>query len=319
MMLHSTVFHRGEHVDHQNLLPFAAGCPFCGSERRKTLLNLQMDPQIELMRCESCFCCSASRIPTDACLSKYYAKYYEDLATSQDGRRVTNHDLTGLATHIFEMFFSAQRAGRFTMQRPLSILDFGGGDGSLALEVAHRVLALVGGYAAVTVIDFNSVVREIADPRISTCRYPDLGSLPAGGKFDLVIASSVLEHLPFPRPTLELLLSIVSPDGHFYARTPYVQPVLSAAAALGKSIDFTFPGHIHDMGQAFWEQFLSGQKEFNLVVSRPSLVETKLSLNPIRTIAAHALKAPWHLLAGVGRRWPFVGGWEVGVQRVRAT
>lgn len=89
---------------------------------------------------------------------------------------------------------------------------------------------------------------------------------------------------------------------------------MKLARIFGVKLDFTYPGHIHDLGQAFWEHYFSANQKdtFNLLVSQPSIVETTLSLNFIRTVAAHALKSPWYILR---KHYPLVGGWEILAQR----
>lgn len=155
------------------------------------------------------------------------------------------------------------------------ILDFGGGDGALSGAIARKV----GGLS----------------------RVVDYGDSVPGGTWDLVIASAVLEHIPHPRPVLERLLAATG--GVFYARTPWVLPL-----ARCMPLDLTYPGHVHDMGQGFWDRLpdVVGWRG-TVITSQPSLVETDLRGAPLRTIAAHVLKSPTRLW----RRWPLVGGWEV--------
>ncbi len=131
----------------------------------------------------------------------------------------------------------------------------------------------------------------------------------------MVLASAVLEHIPYPVKSLEQLLSQTHAGGIFYARTPYMVPLRRLFHALGKTVDFTFPAHIHDMGSAFWDQMLVTlklQDQFEILISRPSMVETSFRQSPLRTLIAYCMKAPWFLL---GNRWGLVGGWEVFIRR----
>jgi hypothetical protein len=101
-----------------------------------------------------------------------------------------------------------------------------------------------------------------------------------------------------------------------YARTPFVLPL----AKLIPVVDIMYPGHVHDMGSAFWGRFVATfGLPARLVSSRPSLVETTFARAPARTIAAHLLKAPAVLEQAVLGRdhmplWSFVGGWEAVIQ-----
>ncbi len=112
------------------------------------------------------------------------------------------------------------------------------------------------------------------------------------------------------------LLSALRPGGLFYARTPAVAPMLRVLQRVGLPTDFTYPAHVHDMGEAYWCNILrllpAEFRDYSVVWSRPSIVETTLRKNALRTVAAHVLKAPWHIL---GTRYQFVGGWEVLISR----
>ena len=52
-------------------------CPFCGSKNRKAKLTIQNTPEVHLLKCNDCHACSASKMPTQATLEKYYSSYYD--------------------------------------------------------------------------------------------------------------------------------------------------------------------------------------------------------------------------------------------------
>jgi hypothetical protein len=103
--------------------------------------------------------------------------------------------------------------------------------------------------------------------------------------------------------------------GIFYARTPYMLPMMKAFRLIGVNLDFTYPGHIHDLGQAFWENYFTTEQsdEFQVLASSPSIVATTFGKHFLRTVAAYSLKAPWYLL---GKSYKFVGGWEIFAQKI---
>jgi hypothetical protein len=87
------------------------------------------------------------------------------------------------------------------------------------------------------------------------------------------------------------------------------------AGTFGQKLDFTFPAHLHDFGQHFWENVLKivpEGDEFEILHSAPSLVETDFRTHPWHTLAAHLAKAPWRIF---GRRYTLVGGWEIVFRR----
>ena len=92
-------------------------------------------------------------------------------------------------------------------------------------------------------------------------------------------------------------------------------PIIHLSKFLGVNWDFTFPAHIYDLGQDFWESLFNDKitKEyFTILRSTPSIVETSFRNHFWRTLFAYALKAPWYVL---GKRYTLVGGWEVLVRK----
>jgi hypothetical protein len=79
---------------------------------------------------------------------------------------------------------------------------------------------------------------------------------------------------------------------------------------------FSYPYHFHNMGQTFWESILTVlglQSEFELLWSKPALVERSFRRHFLPALASHVLKAPWYVL---GRLYGLIGGWEVFIRRV---
>jgi SAM-dependent methyltransferase len=243
-------------------------------------------------------------MPTEETLRRYYARYYEQL----DGT-FTFKEPMAFARHIMNV------AGSFLKDKSISILDFGGGGGDLSKAIAGLILANGSSNIEIDLVDYNCDLSRTQTTGVIVRPHEALNDVKRS-QFDLVLASAILEHIPFPRPTLIDLLSRVKPGGLFYARTPNVSLILRAFEFFRLPYDFTFPGHLHDLGQAFWERVPQSLENevgaLRIIASRPSVVETSLVRNPIRTLAAYALKAPWLLL---GSSYRAVGGWEVVIQR----
>ncbi|MEY4231712.1 MAG: hypothetical protein RLZZ362_2561 [Actinomycetota bacterium] len=264
----------------------------------RAIHTLQGDPEVVLMSCGRCRATSVSRLPTSTALDDYYGSYYDDARVDA----VTTDDPARIARRI-----ASYAAGN----SDVDLLDFGGGDGSIGVEVLKRLG--VGG--SVTVVDYDHRRSATTPAGVRLTHASELGDVE--GTFDLVVASAVIEHLPHPSVALQDLLAKVSIGGVFYARTPFVVPVTRAAGRVGVHIDFTFPAHLFDLGPDFWgglTSWIPSFGDFDVIASRPSPVETGLRSHPTRTVASTLMKLPWWVLR---ERWPFVGGWELAARRVR--
>lgn len=291
----TTPYHAGKHLREEELAPADDTCPSCGNaEPRRSVHRIQDEPLVELLSCPVCGLSSASRMPTPAALDAYYGQYYG----TGDDDQITFSGVDRFADHI----------ARHCPDGAARILDFGGGDGAVALALAKR-LAERGASPEILLVDYAKPRPDAAFPISNVAELED-----ASGAYDVVIASAILEHVPNVGDALRKLWALGAPGAVFYARTPYWAPILRVAP----SIDLTFPGHVHDMGPAFWNRFLDTlELSGELLVSRPSIVETTFGQAPVRTLAAYLLKAPSHLECRLRPGnwktplWGFVGGWEV--------
>jgi hypothetical protein len=195
----------------------------------------------------------------------------------------------------------------------IRILDYGGGDGSLAKAIANLIISRAGGNcrAQIDLVDYEAP-GWLSDSRIIVRGHKDLDDIE--GYYDLILASAVLEHVPQVNGVIRRLAALARPGAYFYARTPFMIPL---ARLMGK-FDLTYPAHVHDMGSSFWNRFVQTfGLNADLLVSRPSLVETAFREAPTRTLAAFIMKLPSHLELALRRPrpvdpvWTFVGGWEV--------
>lgn len=303
-MVQAAVFHQSRHLVIADLYDATERCPVClGKAERRSIVRLQDAPVVDLLECPKCRACSASFMPRPEVLQDYYANYYKS-----GGERNTCPN---------SIRFAARIAAHTSLPRTsanIRILDFGGGDGALAWKVAEHLLRKHQAAIEIDLVDYEEPSRRTTD-RIRIQGYRTLEEVQ--GLYDLVIASAVLEHIPEVHPVLRQLFTLTRPGGYFYARTPYVVPF----ARMFRKLDFTFPGHVHDFGSAFWSRVA---KTFKLssrcVISGPSLVETTLASHPGRTVVAALLKAPARMeqwLSPRGREdrwWNWVGGWEIMLQ-----
>lgn len=303
----ATRFQKSVHLPESDLLPVSKYCPFCRNTDRVKIGVIQDNPEVAILTCANCRGSSVDRMPTSDSLEKYYRNYY----VKGKDTNVTIDLPQKLAIHILRQF-------RFTPGRhkdKVSILDFGGGDGTVALELAKRLLLSANKTVDICVVDFNACKSNTGDKRIHMKCQTNLDDID-NDRYDIVIASAIIEHIPEPAPILTKLFGVMETGGIFYARTPYVLPLMKFLGCFGLKIDFTFPGHVHDLGRPFWEGILDWlpiEGEFQCIRSRPSIVETTVKEQFLRTVIAYILKSPSYII----RKWyGLVGGWEIFITRV---
>lgn len=295
-------FHSATHLNEEQLLPPSDACPICASNHRIQIAKLQDDPDIYLLFCENCYAASASRMPTETTLREYYSTYYHD-----NDKSVTFDIPKRLSRHIFN-----NTRPHLDMATRIDILDFGGGDGEISLGLAEMLVRDGASEVHIDVVDYNTEAAQTQD-RITMECFSELSGI-KGRRYEIVIASAILEHIPHPSATIDSLLEALGDDGVFYARTPFVTPFFRIAHVLGFKLDFTYPGHVHDMGRDFWENIVPRLKpkfELAILKSKTSIVESSLTRHFFRTILAYLLKAPSYF----NRRYNLVGGWEIFIKK----
>lgn len=302
--MRSTVYHSGRQCSDTEILDFLRFCPFCKfSGDRKPLLRIQNSPEVLLLSCPDCGAASASRMPKPETLSAYYSGYY-----SHSDKKFTFYNADRLANHIFNLIRRSAKGSKF------HILDFGGGDGTISVGVAKLLQTTGTSSIQIDLVDYQELPLPDHKSAISIGYTRSLSEIQPD-RYDLVLASSIIEHLPEPRPELERLFSALTRDGVLYARTPWMTPIFRLYERLGLPFDFTYPAHVHDLGRTFWENLpshISHDSAYRLRHSRPSPVESAFGQAPFRTVAAHLMKLPCRIF----RTWGFVGGWEVLFERL---
>jgi SAM-dependent methyltransferase len=301
-----TPYHPSMHLAAEQIISAEDRCPVCGVQSNRTRAGvLQRDPAIYLLECPHCRACSASHMPAPEFLSAYYSRYFK-----ANGPKITMPQVNRFAERLL------RAAHPRAVPRPFRMLDFGGGDGTLGLAVAKKILARdTANSVEFTLVDYQKPDPAQTHERLAVAHRETVDAV--NGPFDLVIASAVLEHIPGLKGVLEKLFASLAPGGWFYARTPYLVPLKRLLPAL----DITYPGHVHDLGAPFWNRVPTTYRQpLQILVSRPSLIETDPLRQPIRSAAAWLMKLPARVELTFSRSrrtplWRLVGGWEVVLRR----
>ena len=136
-----------------------------------------------------------------------------------------------------------------------SILDFGCGEAFFWKEMAQRGVS----FGGVSGIDLREDALEVARNNFPGFSFinQDILTWEPGGKFDLLIASQVLEHLPNPGVFLEKLVSLTK--GHLLLTVPWEPFFRLSNLARGRDIMRlgNHPEHINLWGAKKFEQFVS--------------------------------------------------------------
>lgn len=246
-------------------------------------------------------------MPTDGALQEYYREYYQSDLTQDGDSSVTFDNSARFGRYL------ASKAWPLLKRKVLRILDYGGGDGTISMKIAENLLQQGASEIGIVVVDYNESLATATDDRISIEARKTLDTV--DGDFDFVIASAIVEHIPDPARACEQLFKRISSGGLFYARTPNIVSLMKLGRLLGIEVDFTYPAHLYDLGQDFWENYIRSQSKkssISLIASRPAIVETTFKRHFWRTLAANLFKAPWALF---GRSYTLVGGWEVLCQK----
>jgi len=146
-------------------------CPWCNSNSTEKRIQIQLAPKIEFRQCNSCHIGFANRQPTSSFLNDYYQGYY-------DGKKQhVNADASRFAKRIL---------GQRSYNDSVTILDFGGGDGSVAIAIAKLLIAKQPKPVTITVVDPNYIATTQPNHLIAVSSVTDLSM--AQKSFDFVLA-----------------------------------------------------------------------------------------------------------------------------------
>ena len=169
------------HLADNQLLPMRMECPLCGGRDRQREFVIQQDPEVSLMGCRACHGASVSRMPSPEALAAFYAGFY----AGAQGEHVTFGNVDRFGRHLFRYVRPLAARGA------LRILDYGGGDGAIAVNLADRLVGAGASGVEVLVVDFDAGLARPRHPGVRVERVDDAGFV-APASMDIVLASGVL-------------------------------------------------------------------------------------------------------------------------------
>lgn len=144
-----------------------------------------------------------------------------------------------------------------------ALLDFGCGNGGMLPHYAKFV-------ASVEAVEINEAARKMAEGYDFKI-YPSLSAIGAGMKFDVIVSSHVLEHVPNPCETLRILRGLLAPEGRFIALLP---------------ID-----DVHSRHQQSWSK---GDIDHHLQTWTPRLFANLLFESGFEPVEIRVVTSAWH-------------------------
>lgn len=293
------------------LLP-TTKCGCCGCERFTVLIPLYDSPSVNYIRCCGCGAVTFDKIYANEGLDEIYQSdsYYEECVEAGNSN-ITFFGAERFAKRLFK-YMSKLKTGNDDM----SILDFGGGSGEISYKFAKMLLKKqIYKKIEIVVSDYNEILYDENDDRISVSRIFPLDAV-GDRKFDIVIASAVIEHLPAPGEFVHILFSSVKSGGRIYFRTPYIFPLFRTLKRFNIEYYTSYPSHLWDFSKEWLEKadehvnYPPGQVK--LLHSCPSITEKSLRNNFFGALAAIIMKSIYYIC----HKWRYVGGWEVVFEKV---
>ena len=191
-------------------------CPLCTSDH--IFPDLVVDQTI-IFKCSECEFIFPAIIPNSEVLQNMYNYGYSD-------DRIRNGQYVNARTNLRLLHVLVGNLSK------LKILDVGSGYGFLPSLLQSSCNARCDG------LEISLIQNKYANERLNVKTYHDFDQL--SSRYDLICAFEVIEHIPYPLPFLERLVSFLNPGGHLVIGTDNFQS--KAVSEMGSA----FPKWIPD-------------------------------------------------------------------------
>lgn len=297
----------GCHVPTASIEVILKLCPLCGNSNTRSVYFIQDKPFVEIRNCSNCKTSFASRYPDQDFLSGYYSNYYKG---HNDDQNVTTNSAIRFARHIARISLK-KLSGSYPTK--FKVLDYGGGDGSIGVEVAKILITKRSINVDVDVFENQSSLYGV-DKRTDCNYFFEIGEL--SSEYNLIIASGVLEHVRNPLEVLITMVDRLADGGMIYIRTPYILPTYRLLKFFGFKQDFGYPAHFYDFSPRSWQNIseilMKKYPTISIYRTGASPSEVGMSKKPFLGLVTVLLKLPTNL--GL-KNWPFCGGYEVVLRK----
>ncbi len=236
MVLESTISVNNEEV---NIIL----CPVCGENNASFLWNAFDDrygqPDLfKLIRCNNCSHIMTTPMPDEDKLSNLYGTYYPR-------KNITATQVKAEASKVIVRFSKLRRwwmgvdnQGQYAAQSGEKMLDIGCGSGLSLLEAKNLGVEAWG-------VEADPNVKKFAEELNLRIYQGSIQEYPFEKiSFDLIIFNQVIEHIPEPDKTLQIINSRLESNGRVILVFPNINSIWSKLS--GKRwINWHIPYHLH--------------------------------------------------------------------------
>jgi hypothetical protein len=142
-------------------------CSYCGNFAKRIVGKVDGISTIKLVECLKCSLVSTDFFPTNQFLDNYYKKKFPEYVEKYNPTEKSM--VTFSKPHRFASRLKSLIPSKFFNLNLVRILDFGGADGTLALEFANLLSNTT--QIEITVVDFGQSLSKSTKSNISIKKY----------------------------------------------------------------------------------------------------------------------------------------------------
>jgi len=230
-------------------------CIICASKNNTFVRKIFDDRygfpiSFDLMRCNQCGHLSTFPLLLDSDLSDLYGGYYPRKNISSKNVAKEAERIRSSFGRLYKWLNGTDNEGQYLVKKNEFLLDIGCGAGKSLCEA--RLLG-----ASAYGIEADPNVRKIADELQINVHIGQLADNPFPGlKFDLIILNQVIEHLPNPALTLQIMRERMNPQGRVILVFPNIRSIWQKISG-ERWINWHIPYHQHHFDIQSFERLVN--------------------------------------------------------------